>query len=98
MSLRGKTKTGSYVDLLQMNNSNSGVDTNARTVVDGGGNASALKLSDDEVAIIPENDDTTSTFLVYSKDNQRLLRVDSKKHNNTLPASTSAVPIVQSFK
>ena len=77
MSLTGKTKASSYKDLLQMNNSNSGVDTTIRNVVDGEGTASALNLSDDAVQIKPQNDDTTEMFGIYSKDNQRLLRVDS---------------------
>ena len=37
MSLSGKTLKNSYIDLLQMDNSNSGVGTSARTIKDGGG-------------------------------------------------------------
>ena len=47
MSLTGKTKAGSYKDILQMNNSNSGVDGATRNVVDGEGTASAIYISDD---------------------------------------------------
>jgi len=77
MSLTGKAKAATYKDLLQMNNSNSGVDTVTRNVVDGEGTASAISISDDTFSIKPQNDDTTEVFAVYSKDNQRLLRIDS---------------------
>ena len=77
MSLTGKTKAGSYKDLLQMNNSNGGVDQTTRSVVDGEGTVSALGLADDAVKILPQNDDTTTTFVVTDKDNNTLLGVDS---------------------
>ena len=77
MSLTGKTKAGSYKDLLQMNNSNSGVDGTLRTVADGEGTVSALGLADDSVKILPQNDDTTETFTVTDKDNNSLFKVDS---------------------
>ena len=77
MSLTGKTKAASYKDILQMNNSNNGVDTTARNVVDGEGTASAISLADDYFSVAPVNDDTTSTFLVTDKDANRLFKVDS---------------------
>ena len=77
MSLTGKTKASSYKDILQMNNSNSGVDTITRNVVDGEGTASALSISDDSLVVQPINDDTTSTFKVQDKDNNNLLSIDS---------------------
>jgi len=60
-----------------MNNSNSGVDTTARNIVDGEGTASAISLSDDQVGITPQNDDTTTVFKVSDSDNNNLLVVDS---------------------
>tara|TARA_R100001463_G_scaffold77463_1_gene131515 strand:+ start:551 stop:1339 length:789 start_codon:yes stop_codon:yes gene_type:complete len=77
MSLTGKTKASSYKDLLQMNNSNSGVDATTRNVVDGEGTTSVLAISDDVCMITPQNDDTTGAFRVRDKDNNALLVVDS---------------------
>jgi len=77
MSLTGKTKASSYKDILQMNNSNSGVDTSLRNVVDGEGTASVLGLSDDNIQIRPRNDDTTALINVRDKDGNSLLVVDS---------------------
>ena len=80
MSLTGKTKASSYKDILQMNNSNNGVEASIKRVFDGDGNNSALAISDDAVAVLPIGD-TTTTFVVYSKDSQQLLKVDSSNDN-----------------
>ena len=77
MSLTGKTKASSYKDILQMNNSNNGVDTTVRTVADGEGTSSALYLSDDQIVIKPNNDDTTGVVKIQDKDGNTLFGVDS---------------------
>ena len=77
MSFTGKTKASTYKDILQMNNSNSGVDTTTRNVVDGEGTASAISLSDDVVLVTPKSDDTTAVFKATDKDSNSLLTVDS---------------------
>ena len=77
MSLTGKTKASTYKDLLQMNNSNNGVDTSVKNVVSGDGTASAISISDDQMIIRPNNDDTTTAMLVRDKDGNSLLAVDS---------------------
>ena len=77
MSLTGKTLAGSYKDLLQLDNSNTGVGTSSSQVKDGEGTGSALFLSDDQLIITPQNDDTTSTFRVRKKDGTDILLVDS---------------------
>ena len=77
MSLTGKTKASTYKDILQMNNSNSGVDGTTRNVVDGEGTASALRMSSEKVLIKPDASDSTNAFLVQDKDSNSLLTVDS---------------------
>ena len=84
MSLAGKTLKDTYVDLLQMDNANSGVDTTTRSVKSGTGTISALSLSDDVLSIKPQNDNTTATFLVEDKSGTDLLVVDST--NSTVQA------------
>ena len=76
MSLTGKTIANSYKDLLQVDNSNSGVDATTRNVVDGEGTSSALYLSDDVVSVKPTNN-TTSSFLVEGSDGTNLFQVDT---------------------
>ena len=68
MSLTGKTKSGSYKDILIVPNSNNGVDGTIRNITSGDGSASAISISDDQFGITPQNDDTTSTFRVNDKD------------------------------
>jgi hypothetical protein len=77
MSLTGKTKASTYKDILQMDNSNSGIDTTIRTIKDGEGTASALQMSDDQVKVKPQNDDTTSVVEVQDKDGNTLFVIDS---------------------
>ena len=77
MSLTGKSKAGTYKDLLQMNNSNSGISTATRHIVDGEGTISALAISDDNVTIQPQNDDTTSTVRIRAKDGANIFVVNS---------------------
>ena len=68
MSLTGKTKASSYKDILQMDNSNNGIDTTTRNIKDGEGTASALHLSDDQVAITPKDSDGTAILKVTDKE------------------------------
>ena len=58
-----------------MDNSNSGISTSVRVVKDGAGNESALYLGDDQVRIVPENDDTTSLLSVRDKDGDTIFNV-----------------------
>ena len=50
-TLTGQKISNSYKDLLQVSNSNSGIDTTKRTVSDGEGTNSPLQLSDSIVNI-----------------------------------------------
>ena len=60
-----------------MDNSNSGVDSSSRRVVDGEGTESAIYLSDDVLAVRPINDNTAASFVVQAKDGTPLFTVDS---------------------
>lgn len=53
MSLTGKTPASTYQDLLQVDNSNSGIDGTLRAIKDGAGNASPLQLSNALVEVSP---------------------------------------------
>ena len=81
MSFTGKTKASSYKDILQMDNSNNGIDATTRIVKDGEGTASALHLSDDQVAITPKDSDGNSILKVTNKAGSSILTVDT---TNTL--------------
>ena len=76
MSLTGKTKASTYKDLLQMNNSNNGVDGTLRNIVDGEGTVSSIYVSDDEFKVHPVTNGT-NTFSVESGLSEDLLLVDT---------------------
>jgi hypothetical protein len=77
MSLTGKTLAASYKDILQVDNSNSGVTTSLKQIKDGEGTASALNISDDNVRIVPNNDDSTFTLQVRTNSGAVVLAVDT---------------------
>ena len=77
MSLSGKTLKASYVDLLQLDNSNSGVTTSVKVVKDGAGTSSALSISDDQVRIQAQNDETTSALMVRNASGNTVMQVDT---------------------
>ena len=85
MSLTNKTIANSYKDLLQIDNSNDGLDA-TKDVKDGEGTASALKLGTNEAKIIPASAGT-STFLVENGSGQGLLQVNAT--NNSVTAGTT---------
>tara|TARA_R100000278_G_scaffold17008_2_gene17105 strand:- start:4079 stop:4873 length:795 start_codon:yes stop_codon:yes gene_type:complete len=96
MSFTGKTKASTYKDILQMNNSNSGVDATSRNVVDGEGTSSAIFLADDHFAIRPANLDSTATFVVKNKSGITLFSVDST--NSLVKAGATATSVNTQFK
>ena len=77
MSLSGKTLANTYKDILQMDNSNNGVDTTTRRVKDGEGTESAISLSDDQLVVQAQNDDTTSVLRVRANNGDNILLVDT---------------------
>lgn len=66
MSLINKTVKNSYKDILQIENSNAGVDGAIRTVMSGNGNNSSLGVSENSARVTPKND-STSVFKVTKK-------------------------------
>ena len=89
MSLTGKTKAGSYKDILQMNNSNSGVDGSSRNVVDGEGTASAIFIGSNHFAVRPQDTDGLTAVNVSDKDGNAIFVVDSV--NNVVRANGNIV-------
>ncbi len=81
MSLTNKTLKDSYIDILQMDNSNGGVDSTVRKVKDGSGDESSISLSDDQFVVKPVDGDTVAAMLVQNKSGDIVLRVDT---NNQL--------------
>ena len=77
MSLVGKKISSSFKDILQIDNSGSGLTTSLQVVKDGEGNQSCLYISDDNLKIQPENDDTAVLVTINDKDSNNLVQIDS---------------------
>ena len=89
MSLSGKTLKNSYIDLLQMDNSNGGVGGSLRRIKDGSGDSTAMMMASDAVRIIPPSTDNTSVFQVRGQTGTDLFTVDST--NASVTALTNIV-------
>ena len=91
MSLTGKTLSASYKDILQVDNSNSGVTTSLKSIKDGEGTTSCLSISDDQTLIKPQDDDTTTAFDVQTSSGTSILSVDTT--NEVVKASGNDINI-----
>ena len=77
MSLTKKTKASSYKDFLEGDNGNNGVSTSTKQIKSGDGTNSCASISDDQLAIKPQNDNTTDVLTVKNAGGTNLLQVDS---------------------
>ena len=77
MSLSGKTLKDTYIDLLQLDNSNSGTPTSLKSIKDGAGTKTSLMVSDDQVRVLPNNDDTTTALMVRAINGTTVMQVDT---------------------
>ena len=76
MSLTGRSVSSWYKDLLEISNSNSGVDGTLRPIKSGEGTSSAVYISTGKAKILPAADSTT-TLDVQDKDGNNKLLVDT---------------------
>ena len=83
MSLVNQLFSSRFKDLLAINNSNAGFDTNIDQITSGNGNGSSLYLSTNNLKVQPTADSTT-TNVVYDKDGNVLFQIDST--NDTVKA------------
>ena len=89
MSLTNKTLAGSYIDLLQLDNSNSGVTTSAKQVKDGAGKKTSMRLSDDQVYIRAVNDDGQALIVRSTATGKFILDVNTSTELVTCSGNTA---------
>ena len=86
-SFQGNPFKNFFKRILQLNqSSNTGVDATTRSIQTGDGVTTSVSLSDDVLAVQPQNDNTTGTFLVKNKGGNNILTVDT---SGTGTASTA---------
>jgi len=88
-SLAGKSPSLTYKSLLKVSDETNGVSAATSQVEDGEGTSTCISISDDQLAIKPQNDDSTSAFVVKKSDNTSLLTIDST--NSLVKVGTSQV-------
>ena len=76
--------------------SNSGVDATTRRLQTGDGVNTSISLSDDQLTVKPNNDDTTTTFNVSSKGGTNILEVDTT--NSLVKAGVSQTNALTLYK
>ena len=76
MSLTDKTVKTTYKDLLEIDNSNSGIDSTLRAIKSGDGTSSAIQISNGKLKVLPSAD-STATVDVQDKDGNTKLLVDT---------------------
>jgi hypothetical protein len=77
MSLGNSTVKDRFGDLLIVDNSGSGLNTNKQTIKDGNGQSSALQISDDEVLIKPQSDNTTTSLDIKNTSGSSVFSVNT---------------------
>ena len=76
MSLTNKTVSGSYKDLLHLDNSNSGITASGKTVKDGDGVSSCIALGTNKLTVAPSAD-STSTVVMQNVSGDALFKVNT---------------------
>ena len=76
MALTGKSPSDTYKDLLEIDNSNSGVDNTARDIKTGNGASTSLKVSD-RSCIVSSSTDNTGAFYVQDSSDSIKFQVDT---------------------
>ena len=89
-TLAGKSPAGTYKSLLKVADETNGISTSVSQLEDGEGTASCLSISDDQIIIQPQNDNTTNTFGIRQTDGTYLLKVDTS--NAVINLGSTATP------
>ena len=93
--LTGKSIASAYKSLLRVDDDGNGIDTSLEAITDGEGTKSALSISDDNILVQPQTDDTTTAFNVKAKGGTSLLSVDST--NSVVKAGAGAFNVLTQY-
>ena len=83
-TLASRAIKDTYKNVIQVDNSNSGVDSTLRQVTDGGGNNTPVYVSNNKAKIQPGENSTTA-FEVKQADGTSLLTADTTAGDITIP-------------
>ena len=89
-SLAGKSPANTYKSLLKVADETNGVSTSNSQIQDGEGTNTCLYVSDDTLHIRPENDNSSSTFLIRSATGGAIFAADTG--NELINVGSTATP------
>ena len=89
-SLAGKSPANTYKSLLKVADETNGVSANASQIEDGEGTATCMSISDDQLAIVPQNDNTTTTVRIRTKGGTQIFSADTS--NNVVKVGSTQTP------
>ena len=95
MSLKNKTLAGTYKDLLDLNNSNSGASQAGTQLKDGAGNSTVVTLGKDRILIKPNVAENIAAFQVQSLSGTTLFYVDTVNQEIRVGASQTRINTAQ---
>ena len=89
-SLAGKSPANTYKSLLKVTDETNGVSTSTSVIQDGEGTSTCMAISDDQVSIAPQNDNTTSTVRVRGATGTQIFAADTS--NNIIKVGSTQTP------
>jgi hypothetical protein len=89
-SLAGKSPANTYKSLLKVADETNGVSTSSSQIQDGEGTDTCMAISDDQVSIAPQNDNTTSTVRVRGATGTQIFAADTS--NNVIKVGSTQTP------
>ena len=89
-SLAGKSPANTYKSLLKVTDETNGVSTSVSVIEDGEGTSTCMAISDDQVSIAPQNDNTTSTLKVRTASGAPIFGVDTS--NEVVKVGSTQTP------
>tara|TARA_R100001510_G_C7654138_1_gene212751 strand:+ start:2540 stop:3325 length:786 start_codon:yes stop_codon:yes gene_type:complete len=94
-SLAGKSPSSTYKSLLKVADETNGVSTSTSQIEDGEGTATCLSVSDDNLSIQPQNDNSVATLQVRNASGTTIFRADTSnsvcKVGSTLTPANSQI-------
>ena len=89
-SLVGKSPASTYKSLLKTADETNGISTTGTNIEDGEGTKSCITISDDILSVMPQNDNTTTTFNVRSTGGSYICSADTT--NSIFKVGTTLTP------
>tara|TARA_R100000773_G_C4217954_1_gene116426 strand:+ start:671 stop:1456 length:786 start_codon:yes stop_codon:yes gene_type:complete len=90
-SLAGKSPSSTFKSLLKVADETNGVTTALSQIEDGEGTSTCMSVSDDNLTIQPQNDNSVSTLQVVNNSGGRIFRADTS--NNTVKCGIGLTPV-----